>query len=314
MVNVLFVGGGRRVELAQKFIARGYTVFAYEKFDNVPISDIATIIKGLSWTDQALFPHLYETIIKNDIKLVIPLQDAAVEKCALFNDYYALEPWQPKPVILVSSYETGNLCHDKQAFATFCEERFGAVYPANNGTFPYYIKPRFGFGSQNCHVLYNESDRDRVAEIYGPAFDHKFVSQRYIQGHEYSVDSYFDKDGKWVESVPRIRLRVGSGEVITSKIAYHVGLRYWTKLVGEALGIRGPNNTQWIIDKSEHPWLIEVNARFGGGYTFSMEAGLDAISLIERDYFDKDYHYTGIIRDGLLLERSYKDHYYETRN
>jgi len=77
------------------------------------------------------------------------------------------------------------------------------------------------------------------------------------------------------------------------------------------LGIVGPSNTQWIIDTKGSLWLLEVNARFGGGYTLSMEAGLDAISLIERDYFGKDYVYPREIKNNLLLERSYRDHFYE---
>ncbi len=45
-MNVMFVGGGRRVSLAKRFIAAGFSIFAYETDKNCPISEVATIIEG----------------------------------------------------------------------------------------------------------------------------------------------------------------------------------------------------------------------------------------------------------------------------
>ena len=38
MANILFIGGGRRVELANLFINHGHKIWSYETSNKVPIS------------------------------------------------------------------------------------------------------------------------------------------------------------------------------------------------------------------------------------------------------------------------------------
>ena len=51
-INILFLGGAKRVSLAEKFIQEGkelnknITIFSYELDDNVPISFVGKIIIG----------------------------------------------------------------------------------------------------------------------------------------------------------------------------------------------------------------------------------------------------------------------------
>jgi len=302
-MNVLFVGGGRRIELAKRFIARGYKIFAYELHSNVPISSVARIVEGCKWTDEGLSDHLLATIQEHNIDLVFPLQDEAIRLCAELSDVGAK--------VVASNPETADICFDKFEFEDFIMGVLPNVYPVDISQYPKIIKPRFGFGSRNVRIANSLTDIMRWEKELGDRLYLDNVIQRKIEGVEYSVDSYFDRDCKWVQSVPRTRIRVGSGEVITSKTVYNPKLRSLTALVGEKLGIRGPSNTQWIVDKHGHPYIVEVNARFGGGYTLSMEAGMDTISFIEYDYFgigkSRVIH---PITYNLLLERSYRDHYY----
>jgi len=302
-MNVLFVGGGRRVELANRFIARGYNIFAYELHKAVPISSVAKVIEGYSWGDKEIYDHIRTSIYKYNIGLVIPLQDEAVRICSQLK--------YTSTVMLTSDYDVADICFDKFKFEDFMMNHAPKIYPKDTGVYPKIAKPRFGFGSRSLKVFTTPADIVLAEEQIGERLYFDYVIQRKIHGVEYSVDSYSNRAGNCVDSVPRIRVRVGSGEVITSRTIINNSLKRGTIGILNLLGIRGPSNVQWIIDTNGEPWILEVNARFGGGYTLSMEAGLDAISLIERDYFGKKYTYPQKIKSNLLLERSYHDHFFE---
>jgi hypothetical protein len=85
-MNVLFVGGGRRVSLAELFKKNGFDVFSYELNSSVPISENSTIILGKSWSDPDLENDLIDKIKNYKINLVVPLQDEAVAMCALLKN------------------------------------------------------------------------------------------------------------------------------------------------------------------------------------------------------------------------------------
>jgi carbamoyl-phosphate synthase large subunit len=304
-MNVLFVGGGRRVELAWRFMEHGYTVYSYELSKLVPISSVASIIEGLRWDDELIINHLQQVIHENDIRLVLPLMDAAIPVCARLPVIMGTE-------VVTPTSEVADICYDKKKYQRFMEKNFPEFYPSSiNRDFPWIAKPRFGFGSKHILIIENSRDWDNFIKVYN---DRDFIFQQKVDGNEYSVDAYFDINSLYVDGVPRRRLRVGSGEVITSKTEKNFGLEQVTKLIGEELGLVGPINMQFIKDRNSGALSnFEVNCRFGGGWTFTIEAGLDAISLIDRDYFGVNFNYEpGQWTNGLLLERSYRDHYYET--
>lgn len=301
MKNVLFLGGGRRVELAKRFKENEWNIFSYEISYKVPISSIAVVISGKSWKDSQIYQDIINVVNKNDIELVIPLQDEAV---IIASRLKSLLP--DSVAVLASPPETALTCFDKSKFEKFMLDNFGEYYPSFNYSFPTILKPRFGFGSRNIHEI------DGYYGFWASVNQGDYILQRKITGIEYSVDSYFDRDGNWVDSIPRERIRTCSGEVITSKTVYDEKLISVTKKVNLSLGVIGPSNTQIIVDRIGRPYIIEINARFGGGYTLSIEAGLDVINLIERDYFGGKCSYTsGSWKNNLVLERSYRDHYFQ---
>ena len=306
-MKILFLGGGRRVELAKRFIERGYDlIFSYELNEHVPISEYATIVKGLKWTDTNILDDIIGFI--NTWKtgfLIIPLQDEAV---TVASDLYThwLQHSINDSIVLASSYNTAFTCFNKARFENFMLNRFPRFYPFRNlDELPAIIKPMYGFGSKNLVKVWKKDD--------WPSDYKDAVVQRLIIGKEYSVDAYFTPYSDMEDAVVRERLRIGSGEVITTKTVYMPNLHSITKEVGETLGLVGPTNTQFIVEESTQlPYIIEINARFGGGWTLSMEAGLDAISLIERDYLGKDFEYhRGKTKIGLVLDRSYRDYFYK---
>ena len=302
--NVLFLGAGRRVTMAQIFKERGYDIYSIENSYDLPIGKWGTIIQtDLKWTDDEMPLFIKKEVIKYGIILIIPFQDAVVPLCAEYKNY--LIPTSPTPM-----EEVSRTCWDKRLFETFMLKNFPDNYPThlqNEDNYPAIAKPIHGFGSKGLIKLDTYKDWIKFAHSETAT---NYIVQRFIEGKEYSVDSYFDLQGQCVDSVVRERIRVADGEVITSKTVEIPELQHLTKMVGEKLPLVGPTNMQWII--GDKPYLIEINARFGGGSTLAIKAGLDTVSLIERDYFGIKFDYVpNQWERNLLMERYTQDEYYD---
>jgi len=292
---ILMVGGGRRVGLASRFITAGYDVLAYEYDTKCPLSQVpyCKVIQGKKWDDITIANDLLELIHDHDIRMIIPLMDEAVHIVSLLD----------VPQAVCSSTHASLTCLDKKKFEEFMLLEFPELYPIGEDSDTYMIKPRFGFGSRGIREVHGNSYCDPYAEIL----------QRYIEGTEYTVDAYFNKQGKMVDAVPRIRTRVAGGEVIESTTVIKPKLNQFTREVGEELGLIGPICAQYIVDNENRVYIIEINARFGGGTVLSMEAGLPIIPLLHYEYdAGKTVNYrVGSWKNGLTMKRVLKDFFFE---
>ena len=301
--RVLFVGAGRRVSLGEWFQRSGYTVFSYELNKQVPISSIATIIVGLKWNDPLIEKDIINVVKKHKIDLVLPLQDAAIPICAKVKTILQ------NCTILTSDETVGRICFDKLLFELYMTQRFCDIYPLATLQYPKIYKPRLGYGSRGLFVVNDFYEESKVKEKIS---NRQYVVQQQIIGNEYSVDAYFSKEKLMIDCVPRQRLRVGDGEVISSLTEDNSSLYQTTKRVGETLGLKGPACFQYILTEDKI-YIIEINARFGGGVILSFQAGFDIIRLIDCEYFGKKVSYIpNLWKKNLLMERVNREYFYET--
>jgi carbamoyl-phosphate synthase large subunit len=295
--KILFVGGGRRVSLAERFHGYGFTVEAYENDCVSPISQMCKTHIGRSWENSAIEYDLVKNYIDNGYYL-LPLHDMAV---ILLAEIKKLYPDRTNQVI-VSSPEVANICTNKLLLEQFMMKNFPDLYP-NLDCDGYIIKPIIGYGSKDLTI--NKT----------PQYSHNYIAQKLIVGTEYTVDAYFDKQCKMIDAVPRIRLRVGDGEVIDSITENNLRLIDITKKIGEKLnGLNGPVCFQYIMDgKTAEIFLTEINARFGGGVILSLEAGLNIIKWIEAEYFDNTpiACTSGQWKHGLLMRRVSREFFFD---
>ena len=234
--KVLFVGGGRRLELARLFRELDIDVYGYEVDEYCPLAKVGRIIKGLPWNE--CYEHLAATIQVGEFDLVLPLMDAAIPELARINDRE-----KHNSQIIVPNFEYSNLCWDKLEFEKFMLEKFSAFYPSVCPYFDVLEKPRFGFGSRNIQEMpYSDYGMYRNRN--------DFVYQRYIDGVEYSVDCYVNKDGVCIGAVPRQRIEVTGGEVTKSKTVKMPNLEIASIDIAEKLMVRGPITIQWIVEHS----------------------------------------------------------------
>jgi len=281
-LKICLLGAGRRYSLVERFQKSGFDVTCVELDKNVPVAKICRVVDNI--------------IEVNISTLCIPLMDLlTVKHCEMDN-------------VLTSSCLAVNTCYNKKKFAKYICQLCQEVYPALQDGDKIVEKPIFGNSSKGINFF----DEDYFRRDMGRVDDENNIYQRLIDGTEYSVDCYFKKDKTFFGGVVRSRDRVAGGEVVDSRVSHNDELISYCKKIGENLGLVGPINFQYIIDgKTNLPYIIEINARFGGGSTLSMEAGFDMVDMIKKEYFTKeelkleDYP----VRN-LLMKRVFKDTYF----
>lgn len=136
-------------------------------------------------------------------------------------------------------------------------------------SFPLFVKPRCGFGSQLTFRARN--DRELCA-FYHYAPD--MIIQEELIGEAWDFDILNDLDGRVISVVPwrKYRSRLGETEqaqTFAEKSMIDLGLRLSTKL-----GHAGPLDAD-LFRQNNQIYVLEINLRFGGGYPVSHLAGAD---------------------------------------
>lgn len=135
--------------------------------------------------------------------------------------------------------------------------------------YPLIAKPVSGSGSAGIRQILH------AVELYDPLFDQGYLVQEWIAGTEYTVNMYFDlQAGRLRCVIPHKRIEVRSGEVAKGMTLRHAKLEAVANDIGAKLsGARGCICFQAIEDAAGRIFVIEINARFGGGFPLAHRAG-----------------------------------------
>ncbi len=190
--------------------------------------------------------------------------------------------------VLVSPLESVERCLDKYQFAAFsCNEGLRMIPAAlsiqelegSEATARYYVvKERYGSGARSIGLKLGRIDAiEHAKKLDSPIF------QPFIEGREFSVDAWLDRNGKVHGLVMRWRDVVINGESRVTTTFHEPRLEPVLAEFLEQLDLRGPIVLQVLMDSAGKLHVIECNARFGGASTASVAAGLDAFfwSLME---------------------------------
>jgi carbamoyl-phosphate synthase large subunit len=100
------------------------------------------------------------------------------------------------------------------------------------------------------------------------------VVQEIAAGREFTINVYVNRSGECICAVPHWRMEVRAGEVSKGITVKDRRLMDLARAVAEALpGAYGPLNIQCFMDEFGTIRIIEINARFGGGYPLAHRAG-----------------------------------------
>ncbi|MCB0156474.1 MAG: ATP-grasp domain-containing protein [Anaerolineae bacterium] len=229
--------------------------------------------------DAACLGQLQALCKEQRVTAILPLTNKAVE----FVDGHRgkLKNWIP----YFPSAETVAVCHDKLKLAgRFAEgtlrvpETWLPDALPEEVPYPLIVKPRTGEGSKN---VFHVDGADDLTYYKNKFTGHVF--QRRVEGPEFSIDWFADREGRPRLVSPRERLVVRGGEVMKSRIRPEPVVIDAARKAGAELGLIGPATIQGMLDADGSFWLTDVNLRFGSGYIHSILAGADLPAFIHAD-------------------------------
>jgi carbamoyl-phosphate synthase large subunit len=149
-------------------------------------------------------------------------------------------------------------------------------------SFPLVVKPRFGSASIGVGVVHD------LAELEKAAAAPDALVQSMAQGVEHTIDLLASGEGQCLAAIPRRRIEVRAGEVSKAVTVRSPALiELAEKLCAALPGAYGVLNVQVFVgDEPGQLAIIELNARFGGGYPLSYAAGADFPLALVQDALD----------------------------
>ncbi len=284
-LNILFLGGGRRIALAKNFqsiLKKRYKVkiYSYEIDKNNAFEKIGKVILGKKWNDSKIINDLHNKIKKFQIHLIVPCTDPATIVLAKLKEKKKSEK------IISSSVEAVKICFDKIKMYNYLKKKDDKInlIPIEKKTFPIFVKPRAGSASINTVKLKN---RKEMKNFLININEKNYIFQKFLKGKEYTVDTYVDKKNIVGGIIARERVRVLHGESIFMKT-------YQIKKINEEIfkilkaynyELKGPITFQFIEYKKKF-YLLEINPRVSGGINASIYSGLNIPLYLAWDYLN----------------------------
>lgn len=278
--TVLISSAGRRVSLLRSFreafATLGVTgrIIACDIGWTAPamyVADDALTVPGC--TDPAFAGCLTDICRRERVDLVVPTIDPELPVWAALRQPLA----DLGTVVAVSAPEVIDIAADKRMTNSHCR-RHGLPCPRQATvaqvlgspaawTFPLIAKPVRGSASIGVRRLTGWPQLKAVSD------EADIVVETLAPGSEYTVDVYVDRAGLARAPVPRRRLEVRAGEVSKAQVVRDAMLESLAVQTVRTLpGPYGPLNVQMFFD-GRTASVIEINARFGGGYPLTCRAG-----------------------------------------
>ncbi|WP_346678042.1 ATP-grasp domain-containing protein [Erysipelatoclostridium sp. An173] len=300
-MNILLTSVGRRGYLVQYFKE------ALNGLGKVYVSNSDSNSAAFKYADEyVVSPLIYDNHYidfllnyckKNNIKLLISLFDI---------DLYVLACNKSKfeeigVNVVVSDKEFVKICNDKWLTYNYLKDNkietpktFLSIETAiealknNEISFPLIIKPRWGMGSleiftadneNELRIFYNKIKRD-IWNSYlkyesNQDRDNCVIIQKKISGDEYGVDLINDLDGNHISTIIRKKIAMRSGETDAAEIVENKMINNMMSKLAKISNHIGNLDVDILKDDNDKYYILEMNARFGGGYPFSHLAGVD---------------------------------------
>jgi carbamoyl-phosphate synthase large subunit len=299
-MNILLTSVGRRGYLVQYFkeaLNGEGKVFVSNSDANSSAFKYADehVVSPLIY-DEGYIDFLLDYCKRNNIKMLISLFDI---------DLYVLAKNKKKfdeigVTVVVSDVDFIKVCNDKWLTYQYLSEKniptpktYLYLESAKNDisnkiiSFPLIVKPRWGMGSleiftadnlEELNVFYKKIKRN-IENSYlkyesKQDLDNCVIIQQKIKGFEYGVDIINDLDGCYKNTVIRKKIGMRAGETDAAEIVENEKILGLTKkLAGYSKHIG--NLDMDILSDGKNYYILEMNARFGGGYPFSHLAGVN---------------------------------------
>ena len=299
MINILFTSVGRRAYLVDFFKEALSEIGGKIHVSNSVEYTSASKVADAFFISPAIYDEQYISTVLNyceehQISIVIPLFD--IDLLVLAKNKKAFD--EKGVLLLVSNPETIETCNDKWLTYQFLcsiglktpktfidKEEVLIQLNKKELEFPLYIKPRWGMGSIAVQKVSNLKElsffydfiQKEIYETY-LKFESEYTKgsevliQEMIDGQEYGLDVVNNIHGEYQTTYPKEKIAMRSGETDIAKLVDDQELH----LIGEKISTHLKHIGNLDIDVFKYNneyYILEMNARFGGGYPFSHLAG-----------------------------------------
>ena len=144
------------------------------------------------------------------------------------------------------------------------------IKAANEIGYPVLVRPSFVLGGRAMQIVAKDEDlRHYLKTAVEIDEDKPVLVDKYLQGKEVEVDAICDGQDVFVPGIMELVERTGvhSGDSISVYPAFSISdkvkgtILQYAKKLGLGIGIIGLYNIQFIVDKDENVFIIEVNPR-----------------------------------------------------
>lgn len=313
-MNILFTCAGRRTYLLKYFreqMGDKDKIIAADMQLTAPalsVADVKVMVPAVY--DEHYVEALHQICEMHNVDVLISLND--LELPILAENKLSFENIGVN--VLVSSSEVIDICFDKLKTADFITS-IGLKSPKTYRNlesatqaildgelkFPVVIKPRWGSASIGIEFVDNIDDLRIVYELIRrktskgmlgevSQLDDDFILiQEKITGKEYGLDIINDLEGNNVAVAVKQKLSMRAGETDKATTVDNPELHRIGEAIGRKLAHIGNLDCD-ILEMGGEYYILELNPRFGGGFPFSYEAGVNLpkaiINWIEGKEFD----------------------------
>lgn len=299
-MNILLTSVGRRGYLVEYFKE------ALNGRGEIHVSNSDSKSPAFKYADKhVITPLIYDTnyidflleyCIKNKIKLVISLFDIDLYVLAVNKKKFE----EKGIIIVVSDSRFIKVCNDKWLTYNYLKENNistpktflsvkKVVESIENGElkYPLIVKPRWGMGSLE---IYTADNRDELKLFYEKVkrdikksylkfesdqdINNSVIIQEKIIGQEFGADIINDLNGDYKNSIIRKKIAMRAGETDIAEIIENESIKDITKKIAVCSRHIGNLDIDILCDGNMY-YVLEMNARFGGGYPFSHLAGVN---------------------------------------
>ncbi len=223
--------------------------------------------------DPGYIDALLALSAEHDVRLVVPTHDGELPLLAAARGRFAAIGAR----VSVSGTEAVAIGRDKahthrwlvaNGFPTVRQGTVSSVLAGpSQWTWPLIVKPRVGSAAIGVEIV---SDAARLVQ----RADEDVVVQEVAPGIEHTVDLLVLRDGSCAAAVPRRRLEVRAGEVSKGVTVHDPALERLARAIAERLPEPyGVLNVQAFVADDGAIRVIEINARYGGGFPLADAAG-----------------------------------------
>lgn len=263
-------------------------------------ADRATV-SPLIYSDDYI-PFLMDYISDNHIGALITLFDIDVPILSKARDEFMRAGCFP----ILPKEQIAKICNDKYKTSLWLNKHgiktpktflsyFDCLEAIENGalSYPIIVKPRWGMGSIGIYKANNQRELQaattlitgKISNTYLKyeslsEIDNATIFQECLAGQEYGMDIYNDLNGNYRGLSLRKKIAMRSGETDCAQVVpYDSAIKKLAMFISSITKHLGNMDIDLFLTDKE-PYILEMNARFGGGYPFSHAAGVNMPSAL----------------------------------